>query len=130
MITGIFFFFSISQATMGHDPLCPVVKFHWLPQQDSLCNIRPFKLSHLFDRHWKMKSMHRSEKLLKLIHPGLLPQAWISKMVFSLEFVFHFVCFPFKSTAAIKESDFFSSVYENKPSCWISVYLTMTIAYH
>lgn len=100
---------------MGHDPLCPAVKFHWLPQQDSLCNIRSFKLSQLFDSHWKMKSMHRSEKLLNLIHPGLLPKTWIWKIIFSLEFVFHFVFFPFKSTATIKDSDLFSPVYKNKP---------------
>lgn len=100
---------------MGHGPLFLVVKFHWRAQQVTLCYTRSFKLSQLFESHQKMKSMHTSEKLLKLIHPGLSPQAWIWKMVFSLEFSFHFVCFPFKSTATIKESDFFSSAYENKP---------------
>ena len=108
-------FFLISQPAMGRGPLRPVVKFHWMPQQDSFCNIRLIKLSQLFYGHWKMKSMHKSEKLLKFIYPDLLPQAWFWKIVFSLEFVFHFVCFPFKSNAIIKELEFFYWVYDNKP---------------
>lgn len=81
----------------------------------SLCNIRPFKLSQLFEIHWKMKSMHRSEKLLKLIQLGLLPEAWIWKTVFFTGICFSFCLLSIWSYCyKKKEPDFLSSVYENR----------------
>lgn len=60
--------FLTSQANMGYGPR---VKFNLLSQQDSFCINRLFKFSQLFDSHWKIWSMPRSEKLLKyniLVH--------------------------------------------------------------
>lgn len=67
----------ISEVNMGCGWLCPIVKFRFLSQQDSFCIITLLKFSHLklFDSHWQMWSLHRSEKILKLIYPGSFPQA-------------------------------------------------------
>lgn len=107
--------FLISQANMGCGWLYPIVKSHLVSQKGSFCIIKLFKFSQLFDSHWKMWSMHGSEKWLKFIYPGSLPQAWIWKPLFSLEFVSCLVCFLFKSTANLKKNKLFSSFYENKP---------------
>lgn len=62
---------------MGCGWLCPIVKFRFLSQQDSFWIITLLKFSHLklFDSHWQMWSLHRFEKILKLIYSGSFPQA-------------------------------------------------------